>query len=273
MTSNSLSLEIFRELFEHTSDTVAIFRVPEDGPMVCEDINPAALAAVGLKREQAVGKTFRDNLPKEEADTIAASFLECARTGRPLAMERSLRMNAGERWFSTLLVPLADATGLVVRIVAVARDLAENRRTNLALRESESFLAGLIESATDAIVAVDELETVILFNGAAERIFGVPQEHAFGKSVRQLLPGGLSGPPGPRHLVARRGDGEEFPAEIAVSCLEAGGRPICAAIIRDVSDFLRSVEELRASERRFSQAFYDNPAMMSITGPPTEAWT
>jgi PAS domain S-box-containing protein len=229
------SQAIFRGLFDHTSDLVTLFRVPPDGPLVCEAANPATLAAAGVTREQATGATLYTKLPKDEADWLEDKFREAATTGRPVAYDRRVALLGTDRWFNTVVIPLPGPDGRVTHVASVSRDLTEQRRADQALQDSEALLAGLIETATDAIVAVDDQDTVLLFNAAAERVFGVPAAEAFGRSARRFVPDGLCGPAGTRQVTGRRGNGSTFRAEVSASALEAAGRQVCAAIIRDVS--------------------------------------
>jgi PAS domain S-box-containing protein len=229
------SQAVFRGLFDHTSDLVTLFRVPGEGPLVCEDANPATLAAAGRSREQVIGATLYSGLPKDEAEWLEGRFREAATTGRPVAYDRRLALQGTERWFNTVVIPLPGPDGRVVLVATVSRDMTEQRRADQALMDSEALLAALIESASDAIVAADEQDTVVLFNTAAERLFGVPSDEAFGRSIRRLLPDGLGAPAGIRRVTARRGDGAEFPAEVSAKIVEAAGRQVCAAVVRDVS--------------------------------------
>jgi PAS domain S-box-containing protein len=231
------SQTVFRGLFDHTSDLVTLFRVPSQGPLVCEDMNPATVAATSYPRDRAIGSTFYASLPKDEADWLEGKFREAATTGRPISYERKIKLKGSDRWFNTVVIPLPGPGpgGRIEKVASVSRDLTEHRQADEALRDSEAFLAGLIEAATDAIVAVDDQDTVLLFNAAAERLFAMPAEQAFGKPVAGLLPGGLCGPPGSRRVDARRHDGTPFMAELSTFTLEAAGRNVCAAIVREAS--------------------------------------
>jgi PAS domain S-box-containing protein len=229
------SQAVFRNLFDHTSDLVTLFRVPAEGPLVCEDANPATLAAAGRSRDQAVGATLYTALPTDEADWLEGRFREAATTGRPVAYDRRIVLQGNERWFNTVVIPLPGPDGRITHVASVSRDLTEQRRADQALLDSEALLAALVESATDAIVAADEQDTILLFNGAAERVFGLPADEAFGRSVKRFLPDGLGGPAGTRRATARRADGTEFPAEMSARVVEAAGRQVCAAVVRDLS--------------------------------------
>src|SRR4029078_8562657 len=105
---------------------------------------------------------------------VEGTFREAATTGRPVAYDRRIVLQGNERWFNTVVIPLPGPDGRVTHVASVSRDLTEQRRADQALLDSEALLAALIESASDAIVAADDQDTVLLFNAAAERVFGLP---------------------------------------------------------------------------------------------------
>src|SRR5262245_59973171 len=57
-----------------------------------------------------------------------------------------------------------------------------------SLRLSEAKLAGILASAMDAIITVDENQRVVLFNAAAERMFRCPAAEALGESLDRFIP-------------------------------------------------------------------------------------
>jgi PAS domain S-box-containing protein len=148
-------------------------------------------------------------------------------------------------------------------------------------RPREDILAGIIDSAMDAILSIDEQHRIVLFNRAAERVFRCSREQAIGKSLVRFIPErfhevhgehlrsfGVSGQTSrsmyePGTVVAQRWDGEEFPAEATISFAEAEDQRRYTVILRDVSERIRAEEELRLSNDRFEVALRGSPIVVS----------
>ena len=70
----------------------------------------------------------------------------------------------------------------------ILRDVTERKRAEEVLRETEAKLGGIIGSAMDAIISVNEAQEIVVFNAAAEGIFGCPAAEAIGTSIHHFLP-------------------------------------------------------------------------------------
>lgn len=130
------------------------------------------------------------------------------------------------------------------------------------VREAEHRLAGILETAMDAIVTVDETHRIVLFNEAAATMFGVSAEEMLGRPLDPLLPKDVRAGHArqmerfarsgetlrrlgrPAKLRGRRSDGTEFPLEASLSQLDFGGRRYMTVVMRDASG-LREMEEAR----------------------------
>jgi diguanylate cyclase (GGDEF)-like protein/PAS domain S-box-containing protein len=139
------------------------------------------------------------------------------------------------------------------------------RRTEAdeARRDSEARLNGIVNVAVEAIIAVDEKFRVILFNPAAQAMFGYSAEEAIGSSMERLIPSRLhevhrhhvdqfvKGDLGVRNLgavreiLAVRANGEEFPVEASVSKLMHAGRPLYSVILNDITARKRDEQRLK----------------------------
>ena len=128
--------------------------------------------------------------------------------------------------------------------------------------ESQERLLGIIASATDAIVTVDRDQRITLFNPAAERMFRCPASDAVGGPLDRFIPERFRKSHGAhieefaktgvtaramghqRPLAALRADGVEFPVEATISQVTVGGQTLFTAIVRDITERVRSDEAL-----------------------------
>jgi PAS domain S-box-containing protein len=166
-----------------------------------------------------------------------------------LKVQRMLKRPA-----ATVPEPKADRT----------RDL---ERAYEELRESQARLAGILASTMDAIITVDEQQRIVLFNQAAEKLFGYRSEEIMGQLLDGLIPDSLRaahrlhirnfGKAGittrsmhsPRTLSGLRSNGEEFPIEATISQVELSGQKLFTVVLRDITERSRAEDELRNSER------------------------
>ena len=63
-----------------------------------------------------------------------------------------------------------------------------HKQTEEGLQALELQLAGIIHSAMDAIITVDENQRVVIFNVAAEKMFGYQANEIIGASLDRLIP-------------------------------------------------------------------------------------
>ncbi len=145
---------------------------------------------------------------------------------------------------------------------AVQHALAR-KRLEEELRLSEERLQGIIALAQEAILTTDDALRVVLFNPAAERLFGYPAEEIVGRPLSVLIPGRLrtghdvhvaafadSGSPArpmadDREVVGLTREGREFPAEVSIAKLHHRRGPLYTAVVRDISERKRVEAELR----------------------------
>lgn len=125
-------------------------------------------------------------------------------------------------------------------------------------------LAGLLESAMDAIITVNAAQNILLYNRAAETIFGWPAAEVLGQPLVKLIPqrfhashgghmkrfattGVTSRRMGGSNLVyGLRRSGEEFPVEASISQLDTPDGHLFTVILRDATERIRAQEELAA---------------------------
>jgi PAS domain S-box-containing protein len=156
-------------------------------------------------------------------------------------------------------------------------ELAERRRIEAALEISRSRFAGILEIASDAIIAFDRDRIVTLFNQGAEEIFGYSAAEAIGKSLDLLLPQQLDASestpncqldlgkdrsPGRgkrQQTIGVRRDGSVFPAEASISYLELGQERVYTIILRDVTERQLAERNLHEALHKLNFHFENSP--------------
>ncbi|MHB8766419.1 MAG: PAS domain S-box protein, partial [Deferrisomatales bacterium] len=134
------------------------------------------------------------------------------------------------------------------------------------LARSEDRYRSLVESARDAVVSVDRKGGVVLFNRAAERVFGcdaaegarlrfldlvaLPHRVVVGNAVDELLTGHAKSVSPRLEVQARRCDGQGFPAEFSLSSSGAGTGRLVTAIVRDLTEREAMHNRLVQAERQ-----------------------
>lgn len=116
----------------------------------------------------------------------------------------------------------------------------------------EALLRDILESVADAVVIIDEHHRIVLYNRAAEKMFGYRSEEMIGKDASSLIPSshrdlhngyvnrylttGVFRVMGTqRECQAERKDGSSFPVEISHSVSRSGEQTYFTAVIRDIS--------------------------------------
>jgi PAS domain S-box-containing protein len=168
-----------------------------------------------------------------------------------------------------LILWMLGVAGIWVSKNSVVKQIAARERAEAVLDEERDFMASVVEAAKDAIVSADHEGKVILWNPAAEKIFGYTAGEARSQRLENLI---ISGPSETGfkealsrkstkdvELELRRKDGTRFPAEISVSpVVKTWKNPLRTIIVKDITqrrpaeDILRDAHEkleLRVQER------------------------
>lgn len=127
------SRELYRAMFESTTDRIVI--VDRDRRHLY--VNQAALDAMGMRREDVVGRTMEEVLGHmpEFLARWTARIDEVARSGRTLRINDEL-VRGGQTVLSESVVsPMRDATGQVFAVGLSFRDVTQQKRAEMALRE------------------------------------------------------------------------------------------------------------------------------------------
>ena len=135
-----------------------------------------------------------------------------------------------------------------------------------SLLKDQEIHSGIIDTATDAIVTINEDHVIVGYNRGAENVFGYTREEALGQDLKIIIP-----PPHKEvhreyvrrfiatrvsHVIgkhvrlnAQRRDGSEFPMSISFSMAEVREDLYFTGIVRDITEYSAMEERLLESER------------------------
>jgi two-component system, NarL family, sensor histidine kinase UhpB len=151
------------------------------------------------------------------------------------------------------------------------RSEASAERMVGAMHDIAARLNGIIQSTMDAIITVDEHQDILIFNPAAEQMFGCAGGDVTGTPLGQFIPPrfrdahrahiehfGATGVTTRRmgvqsEIVGLRANGQEFPVEASISQVAVGGRKLFTVILRDITERKRAERELRESREQLRQ--------------------
>ncbi|MES2663964.1 MAG: EAL domain-containing protein [Pseudomonadota bacterium] len=266
--TNLFSLNLLHNILKHTSIQIAI--IDNTGTIIFTNeawdnftlLEPNSL--IILKKNNNYFNTSRKNISLEEErfitnltelfnDICSGFFLEY----KSKACDKNQ-------------INLIKANHLLKNeLYIVTQEIITNDKNNFSTPiNNESFLSRIIESSMDAIISVDSNQKIILFNSAAENIFGCSATQALNSTMDRFIPfhirvkhtyqikefiQAIQTSPELRitkDLYGLRQNGEEFPLEASVSKIEMAGKPVLTFFLRDITDQKLTQQSIKESEER-----------------------
>lgn len=223
--------------------------------------NIGAEKLYGYTAAEALGKPVTILIPPDRANDFPL-IMRRIKNGEKVEHYETVRQRKdGVRLDVSLTVsPIRDSHGTIFGASAIARDITERKRMELALRHSEERFRRLVDTAPGAILIIDGAGHIVLVNERVEALFGYEPDELIGLSVEVLLPQqfrhghaayrmdyfaqpsarlmGIG-----RELFGQRKDGSEFPVEIGLSYVLTESGMLAMAFVTDITERKRAEAE------------------------------
>ncbi|MEO6725645.1 MAG: PAS domain S-box protein [Blastocatellia bacterium] len=213
----------------------------------------------GYSREACHSTDYRDYLTPENAQLAFQAFNQVYLTGDPLpSLEvEVIKPDGGRRYLDEFVSLIRDAQGRAVGFRGIVCDTTGRRLAEDAIHDSEERFRTLAETASDAILTIDESGKIVFANQAIQQVFGHSSNEIIGKDLVTLMPesmrhlhtAGISHyqQTGQKHipwtaveLPGLHRHGHEVPLEISFGEFTNNGQQYFTGIARDISKRKRS---------------------------------
>jgi PAS domain S-box-containing protein len=250
----------YRAIVETTTDLICRF-LPDT---TLTFVNEAYCRYFGQSREQLIGTPFLALIPENEHEAVKAHVNHIIQSRKPFTYSHEVITPNGEiRWQQWTDSTILNASGEVVELQSVGRDITDQKLTEEALWQFKSTL----DQTQDCVFMFtgDTLEFFYLNQGAVNQV-GYTEEELFQMHPYDIKPEfpepqfrALIKPlvdnvlPNLRlETIHRHKDGHHIPVEILLQYISlTGERGRFIAIVRDITERRRVEEKLRISEERY----------------------
>jgi PAS domain S-box-containing protein len=230
---------------------------------VIRSCNSATERLFGYTAAELTGQPVRILIPPErlaEEDDILARI----RRGERVSHFETVRLTKDRRRIDVSLTisPVHGPSGAVIAASKIVRDITEQKRA----RQRQAYLAAIVESSEDAILAKDLNGIIQSCNASAERVFGYASSELVGRSVRIMIPPERQAEEDEILARVRAGerldhfetvrvakDGRRIEISLSASPIrdESGAIIGVSKIVRDISEQKRLARELAAQQEWF----------------------
>jgi PAS domain S-box-containing protein len=252
----------FRALF---SDNPLPMWAYDRGTLQMVEVNNAAISKYGYSRAEFTAMRATDIRPPEDVPAFLAAL-----TGEPPAHRLAGVWRHKLRDGRVIDVDVAahdmELAGRRVTLVA-GNDVTAQKQAQNALRESAQMARGIIATALDAFVQIDQAGRIVEWNPQAEAVFGWSREEALGGLLSDMIvpdrhrhahlcgvadfvkngEGTIIGRR--REIAAVRRDGQEITVELAITALRQRTGYVFNGFIRDVTERVGAEERLRQTQK------------------------
>jgi two-component system sensor histidine kinase UhpB len=234
--------------------------------------NARAQRLFGFRNDEIIGKHFSDLYQASES-AGSGGLLNTAREVGYVDHLGDCVRDDGSSFPAQALITALWEHGKLHGFSFVVQNTSERSQAQQQRREDDARLNGIIQSAMDAIITVDEGQRVVLFNTAAERIFRCSAADAIGSPLDQFIPqrfrsahhghverfsatGVTMRRMGDQTvLYGLRTDGVEFPIEASISQVTVMGKRLFTVILRDITERQRAALEVEQSNRQLRELY------------------
>lgn len=180
------SLQRYADFFESSADGIVV--IDPEGRLLFS--NPKAREITGYTEEDMRHRRLGDIF--SEGDGGLAHDLRVGFLQGEFPRDIDIKIKTKDARHVICNVSFASVLREEGAVLCSFRDVTRQREVEAELQQTKDFLQRVIDSSVDAIISADMKGRVVLFNRAAERIYGKASRDVVGSDVRHLYPEGTA---------------------------------------------------------------------------------
>jgi PAS domain S-box-containing protein len=232
----------YRNLVE--TAPIIIYTISADGTF--QSLNPEFEKITGWSRKEWLGKSFLRMVHPGDLPLAKETFQRTLRGETSPPHELRVLSKSGEYIVVEFTsVPVIEK-GKVVGKFGIVQDIAERKRMESALRESEELFRSIVENSHEAILIAGDDFRITYANDEAVDLSGYSKQEIMGQDFRKFLD--ESDKPVVEDRYLRRQNGETVPRQYEFKIVRKNGEKkdveIRSAVIRDKHGITRTIAQL-----------------------------
>lgn len=264
MFSNA-SHEQIKPSIDGIGASIAIFERTAPRDWVLVSANELFTEISGKEGDGYQGSKIEAMFPRYLEKEIRFSLQQCMQEQVAIETELIVDREGKTSWWRCIYSPILTPSKQLNRVILTSVEITEKKLLERKLEVSRQRFEAVIEAAYDGVISIDSQHKIRLINQAAKKMFAAEGDELIGLPIDTLIPPRyrerhpefvesfkrspvMSRPMQERAMVTGlRRDGTEFPIEITIAKIKIGDETEMTAVIRDVTERSRLIEELRHS--------------------------
>lgn len=250
------SLQRYADFWESSADGIVV--IDAGGRLLFS--NPKAREITGYSERDLAGRLLGDIFAGEQR-TLAADLRAGFLKGE-FPKDVDIRLRRGDERDIIVNVNFASVLREEGAVLCSFRDVTSQREVEAELVKTKDFLQRVIDSSVDAIISADLKGQVVLFNRAAERIYGRSSHDVVGSDARALYPRGTAekimrmiraggGRIEGVKTEIKDAQGEHLPVSFSGALIYEGETPVgSVGIFTDLREKMRMEQRLQAAQEQ-----------------------
>lgn len=244
-----------------------------DASMQIVMVNQQCGEILGYKVEELLGERLDIVIPEDSLKRHKLHTTNYIKASSPKPLKKRPELLARRKDGALLPVRISLYTIQLNQgeyVVANIIDLRNKKQTEQALRESEELVEGILESAVDGIITINQRGIIQSINSAGAKLMGYTPEEAIGQNINIMMPEpytsehdnylsnyiktsekkiiGIG-----REVIGRKKDGTVFPFYLSVSEFRQDGQRYFAGIIHDLTEQKAAEKQLKSYSEELEQ--------------------